>query len=83
MARSMALALDWDALPPTIPRPKEYGPPQTVQMISTECPYTSHGLSVRGALAKARISAFCPPCFRLGTPRLACARSCVPAVLRR
>lgn len=35
-----------DALPPSIPRPKEYGMPQTVQMIATECPYTAHGLSV-------------------------------------
>ncbi len=39
----------WDALPPTIPRPKSYGPPQNVQMINTECPYTGHGLSVRNA----------------------------------
>lgn len=36
----------WDSLPPTIPRPAAYGTPQTVQMIATECPYTTHGLNV-------------------------------------
>ena len=43
---SMEVQQGWDALPPSIPRPKEYGTPQIVQMIATECPYTAHGLSV-------------------------------------
>lgn len=42
----MEVQQGWDALPPSIPRPKEYGTPQIVQMIATECPYTAHGLSV-------------------------------------
>lgn len=77
-ARSMH-TYAWDAphayvcMGPTIPQPRSDGPPQTVQMIATECPYTSQGLSVRrsphpAGCGLADPDSVCPTCRLMLTP---------------